>query len=149
MSQLLSWLVLHAKDIWGVVGPLVGVLIGAYVANRNQRKQRIADSKKEEYRELLAIMSKTMTTFFFDRARLLPSGTDRVTLLATTSNNVIEVIQTRIFIASVMTDLKVLPRWNAALRLPQRDDKDNLEFADTVGTILEDIRNAARGDLGE
>jgi hypothetical protein len=126
MNQFESWAIAYAKDIWAGVGPLVGVLMGGYITNRNQRKQRIIDSKKEEYRELLESMSKAMSTFFFDRARLLPSGTDRVTLLATTSSNVMEIIQTRIFIAPVMTELTVLPRWRAALELPQRNEADTV-----------------------
>lgn len=139
----------YAKGIWTAVGPLIGVLIGAYISSRNQRKQRIADSKREEYRELLTTMSKTITIFFRDRAGLLPNGTNRIDLLTTTSNNVMEVIQTRIFIASVMTKLQVLPRWKEALELPQNNAKDNSLFAQAVGKILEDVRNAAREDLGE
>ncbi len=38
--------------IWTAVGPLVGVFVGAYIANRNQRKHWVGNCKKEEYREL-------------------------------------------------------------------------------------------------
>jgi hypothetical protein len=37
---------------WGVVGPLVGVVIGAGLARSWQRKQWVPQSKKAEYREL-------------------------------------------------------------------------------------------------
>lgn len=39
--------------IWAVVGPLVGVLIGAWLAARWQRRQWIQDNKKVEYRQML------------------------------------------------------------------------------------------------
>jgi hypothetical protein len=39
----------YAKSIWAVAGPLLDVLVGAYIANRNQRKHWIADCKKETW----------------------------------------------------------------------------------------------------
>ena len=47
-----------ASAVWPSVTGLVGVLIGAYIANRNQRKHWIADNKKREYQELLTAMSR-------------------------------------------------------------------------------------------
>jgi hypothetical protein len=37
---------------WGVIGPVVGVLIGAWLARSWQREHRPLRSKKAEYREL-------------------------------------------------------------------------------------------------
>ncbi len=37
---------------WGVVGPLVGVVIGAWLARSWQRKHWLLESKKAEFREL-------------------------------------------------------------------------------------------------
>ena len=39
--------------IWAVTGPIVGVLIGSWLAARWQRTQWIQDNKKVEYRQLL------------------------------------------------------------------------------------------------
>lgn len=39
--------------IWAAIGPLVGVIIGAWLASRWQRRQWIADNKAREYREIL------------------------------------------------------------------------------------------------
>lgn len=39
--------------IWAAVGPLVGVIIGAWLAGRSQHRQWVRDSKKAEYREVL------------------------------------------------------------------------------------------------
>jgi hypothetical protein len=38
--------------IWCVVGPLVGVVIGIWLARCWQRKHRLLESKRTEYREL-------------------------------------------------------------------------------------------------
>jgi hypothetical protein len=37
---------------WGVVGPLVGVVIGVWLARSWQHKRWLLESKKAEYREL-------------------------------------------------------------------------------------------------
>jgi hypothetical protein len=44
--------------IWGVVGPTIGVLAGHYLSASSERKRWIADNQKEEYRRLLAALSK-------------------------------------------------------------------------------------------
>jgi len=45
---------------WGVVGPLVGVVIGAWLSRSWQRKQWVLDSKKAEYRELIGALSRSI-----------------------------------------------------------------------------------------
>jgi hypothetical protein len=45
---------------WGVIGPLVGVVIGAWLSRSWQRKQWVLDSKKAEYRELLSTLSQSI-----------------------------------------------------------------------------------------
>lgn len=43
---------------WSAIGPLVGVLIGAWLARSWQQKQWLLDSKKAEYRELISTLSR-------------------------------------------------------------------------------------------
>jgi hypothetical protein len=42
---------------WKYAGPLVGVLIGGWITSRNQRKQWLRDTRKQEYRELLGALA--------------------------------------------------------------------------------------------
>ncbi|GEM_PF-6825166 len=42
---------------WAAIGPLVGVVIGAWLARRSQHRQWVRDSKKAEYREVLDALS--------------------------------------------------------------------------------------------
>jgi hypothetical protein len=55
MGQHVHWAILAA--LWAGVGPLVGVLVGAYLTNRIQRRLWLADHKRQEYRELFTVMT--------------------------------------------------------------------------------------------
>jgi hypothetical protein len=151
--QSVNWSVVaaYAKGIWAVGGPLLGVIVGAYIANRNQRQHWISDCKKEEYRELLAVMSKAMTASFVDRSISLKDVFSDEKVPPTMRKNVvdvIEVIQTRIFISPVIAKLDVLSRWGTALKNSMVGEAADTDFAHTVGKLLDDIRNAAREDIG-
>ena len=153
VNQPVNWNILsaYAKGIWAVAGPLVGVFVGAYIASRNQRKHWIADNKKEEYKELLAALSRAITASFAHRSKLSLHGPTGDQLSSTFPKEVVDVaeaIQTRIFIAPVVTDLKVLRRWHAALQIPILGEKSNADFSHVVGELLDNIREAARKDVG-
>jgi hypothetical protein len=61
---------IRLSGAWSVVGPLFGVLLGALLTGRNQRVKWIADSKKEEYRELLTTL---VAIFMKLEGQILPS----------------------------------------------------------------------------
>jgi len=44
--------------VWAAVGPLVGILIGHYLGRSWQRRQWLADNRKEEYRRVLAGLNR-------------------------------------------------------------------------------------------
>jgi hypothetical protein len=46
--------------MWSGVGPLVGVLIGAWSARSWQRKQWELDNRGAEYRELITVLSQSV-----------------------------------------------------------------------------------------
>jgi hypothetical protein len=52
----------YSGKAWSAVGPLVGVLIGAYLATRNERKHWIRDNERLEFRELLSTMARSFST---------------------------------------------------------------------------------------
>jgi hypothetical protein len=51
-----------ALVLWGVIAPLVGILVGHYLSRSWQRKQWIQDRRKEEWRELLTILTRSFVT---------------------------------------------------------------------------------------
>jgi uncharacterized membrane-anchored protein YhcB (DUF1043 family) len=44
--------------VWAAIGPLIGVLVGAWLTARWQRKRWIQDNKRAEYREVLDALQK-------------------------------------------------------------------------------------------
>lgn len=49
--------------IWGAAGPLIGVWFGQRLARENQRLQWLADSKKQEYKEVLKMMGEVSSVY--------------------------------------------------------------------------------------
>jgi hypothetical protein len=56
-----SEMIEHAKNAWIAIGPLVGVMIGAWLSGYWDRKKWIKDNRKQECKEVLTAMSKTAT----------------------------------------------------------------------------------------
>jgi|ERR1019366_5537332 hypothetical protein len=105
---IMNWTVFvaYAKSVWAVGGPLVGVLIGAYIANRNQRKNWIADCKKEEYRELLSVVASAYAKLLSVRHKFVWNDEARDIQLQVAS-----VLRDRIFIAKQLLRLDAMNRW--------------------------------------
>ena len=132
----------YTKGVWAVVGPLVGVLIGAFIANRNHRKQWLADRKREEYEALLV----SLTDAFAELLRLQNNGA-----LSTDDFNRIQLrvhnaIQNCIFTSdAVIGKLDIFQKWaDASTRLK---DGGKLEFSLSTGGLFEDIRQMAIKDI--
>jgi hypothetical protein len=53
LAYWLHQIAAHFYPMWAVVGPLVGVVIGAWLTARWQRKKWILDNKTSEYRSIL------------------------------------------------------------------------------------------------
>ena len=96
-------------------------------------------------------MTKGMTASFFHRSKWSPSGPTAEKLLASYPREVVnlaEIIQTGIFAAPVTTKLNLLRRWHAALEMPIGGMAANDAFARVVGELLDNVRDAAREDVG-
>jgi hypothetical protein len=118
MRQFFSDIYIAARDfikyVWPAIGPLIGVLVGAYIANRNQRKQWIEDKKQSEYRELLSTLHRNSMKM----AALVGAPHRQPGLTATEQDEYDElnrettqVIDDRIFIAKEITDLDIRKEW--------------------------------------
>jgi hypothetical protein len=104
-----------ALAAWSVVGPLVGVLIGAYTANRNQRKHWIADNKRLEYRELITALveaSGRLIQLYLPGMAHGPKEQDDAFVAETKATIT---ILDRVFIADALKELKLADRWTDAL----------------------------------
>jgi hypothetical protein len=102
---------------WAVLGPLVGVVIGAWLSRSWQRKQWELDSKKAEYRELISTLSENYHTILTNRAikfsqqASLVSGSEmRETMDAGVAG--LRVIEDRIFIDIQMRKKSIYQMWS-------------------------------------
>src|SRR5271168_4199164 len=120
--RIMNWPIVggYAKNVWAVAGPLVGVLIGAYISNRNQRKQWIADHKRVEYQTLLS----AMTDAFGELLHLQNKG-----ILTMDDSNRIHMkvhnaISNCIFISdAIILNHDVFKQWTTAAGKLQRETK--------------------------
>ena len=144
MNQFVSWLVCHSRGVWSVAGPLVGVLIGAYAANRNQRKHWIADSKKQEYRELLTALTRAFGTMLELRGTgIVALGPEDQRAYGAMETQALQTIRHRLFIADEVKQMDLLNRWADATR-----DFDNTHnpriFATAFGKIVDSVTTSAK-----
>jgi hypothetical protein len=124
---VLDWNVVagYATGVWAVGGPLLGVLLGAKIAVRNLRKQRISDHKREEYRELLSAVSEGLVEF------------TRLQQVAIPNPNETEAVDRKVFVAihdRIFTWAKI-----SGLQ----------RFSESMGRLLQDIRETALRDIAE
>jgi hypothetical protein len=126
--------------IWGALGPIVGIYLGAHIANRNQRKQWLSDCKKEEYSSLLSAVTEASVI-----CATLPlvQGPEEQSAAAAARKRVGEVAFSKIFIASAIKRLRVTQRWEDAVRSGNKSET----FADTTGQLMDDIRAEAIKDI--
>jgi hypothetical protein len=104
------------KYTWSVLGPLVGILTGAYIANRNERKHWVADNKRREYQELIIAMMRSAHAM---RKRDAPPGlyaTEEQHHFFEIEEEVLHIMGSRIFIRDEMTKLKTIEQWSAAIK---------------------------------
>ena len=112
----MNWTVFgaYAKGIWAVAGPLVGVLIGAYIANRNLRRHWVADNKLREYQELVTAFTSAFTCMLRHiNPAVGQTGTD-IHAVTTEENSVVVTISDRVFVQREIRDLRVMDRWLGA-----------------------------------
>jgi hypothetical protein len=133
----------------GCVGcgwPACRVLIGAYIANRNQRKQWIADNKKEEYREVLAAMNKTIAAYV-NAGFAANDLTDWHNANPQIRVSLEEVMASRLFIAVVLDKLDLDKRFFDALDTLV-DAGERPRFLKEVDTLCNALLEAASKDIG-
>jgi hypothetical protein len=130
-------------SVWAAVGPLVGVLLGAYLATRAQKQHWILDSKKEEYRELLSTLTQSFNVLLDYHAPMVGHGPDEQRAEHAERLKALAAIGDRLFISDEVKRIDVLNRWHKAVRRLEKDVNGSA-FAESVGGILADITNSAK-----
>jgi hypothetical protein len=133
---------------WAALGPLVsglvGVLVGAFITGRRQRRDWLANSKKEEYRELLSALSKGYHSNLLLRTSVRDAE-EHGQLIEDTAY-VTEVIQSRIFIADKIGKLKVSLHWGILVSALEKT-RDTAAFRNGIATMTREIQETALKDM--
>ena len=134
-----------STGIWAVIGPFIGVLVGAYIANQNQRKHWVADNKKREYQELItalilasdSVIRQTKLTVTIEERRELVSVEQRFVIL----------IATLIFIRNEVMEMKIGERWEE-MNTTFANERNTQKLGETLSEIRRDLLNAAGKIIG-
>jgi hypothetical protein len=148
-AQVPVWVTITAS--FGV-GGFVGNLISTWLTSRAQRKNWLRDNKKQEWRELIAVLSQSVhrilqnTEDFRFEGIVTISGEqekEQAKHLLEADLEARRVIEDRIFISSRVQSENVLERWR--LIAAEKDIGRILEYWNHLHTALVDF---AHKDLG-
>ena len=144
MIHLETWKA--TKDIlsgtWAVAGPLIGLLVGAYITNRNQRRSWVADNTRVEYRELLSILVEAMANALSLQRAIAGFGPEDQRKFEDIDKKVGMTLLDRIFIARAVMEMKLPDRWAKAIS-EYHDTGNNANFAAHVEEIRKDLTESA------
>src|SRR5271168_2644745 len=134
-------------NVWAVIGPPAGIVLGSWLATRNQRRHWLLDNKRAEYRELLTTIAEAGGKFvvFYGREPIMASGDERFAI-GETARPSVDVIYNRLFIADEVEKLNIQRRWEGAISALQKSNNVNA-FGKSLDDITGDIRRAALRDL--
>jgi hypothetical protein len=119
------------RAVWLTAGPLVGVLIGAYIANRNQRRQWLLDHRHQEFREVLTAMAEA-NAYITVRADL----SSIIEEIPEIVNKPTKVMGSSVFVVSELKEAGIIQDWYGAY-MELRDDHDVNKFTLRVHKIRE------------
>jgi hypothetical protein len=125
----------------------MGILLGSWLATKNQRRHWILDNKRDEYRELLTAISDAgsnlIVHFAVNRIAVRGGEEFRTGEIARKS---VDVMYNRLFIAKTVEELGIIKRWEDAITVLQ-ETHDVSNFSKLMDGIMHDIRRAAIGEL--
>jgi len=132
----------YSGKAWNAVGPLVGILIGAWLARSGDRKRWIADNRKEECRELLTSMTMVadLTLEAYSKRNTVDFKPAMV-IAWEEERKCMRILQDRIFISKRLKTDRVRARWQT-VSTDYLQDGDAKQFGirlNEIKAILVDI----------
>ena len=117
--------------LWGVIAPIVGILIGHYLSRSGQREQWFRDKRYEDYQAVLsATVAAYMAIVRVDMASLTslftPEMLQEVEVIKADS---FRVLRDRIFIAEELDYGGILVEWDTLVTNYKMHTSDEREFA--------------------
>lgn len=145
MVQPATWKVIgeFLKTGWILVGLLIGVFVGAWLARSWDRKKWMNDNRKQEYRELLTALTNGATAVIERYSpKISPLTKDEMEAATNRYMDAMKTIKDRIFIAEDMDRMAIFDRWAKAVKTAQ-DARDIKKFESIFETIRKEIVSAA------
>jgi hypothetical protein len=135
---------MHALlTVWAAVGPLVGVLLGGYLAMRVQKRHWVLDNQKEEYRELLSTLTESFNVILDFHTPMVAHGSEEQRAAHAAHLRALAVIGDRLFISEEVKKIDLLNRWRAAVHEIETGGHSPA-FARSVGEVLTEIVTSAK-----
>ena len=135
----------YAKAGWSSIGPMVGVLVGAWLARSWDKQKWLNDNRKEECRELLTAVTDAVTAIL-DRD-IATSGVSYATKQARANDAFLislKIFQDRIFIARDIEGAKLFDIWPVAVNR-YNSSANRHDFDDSFEAIKKKIVQIAVG----
>jgi hypothetical protein len=134
-----------AKSAWNSIGPLAGVLLGAYLARSWDRKKWMNDNRKNECRELLTAITKVVDAALnaVTDEKTFGGGTPEALQAAWDEDRKCMIIfHDRIFIADDLIEKNIFTLWHNILSdyVQGRDPKG---FGVRLNNLKDMIRDIA------
>jgi hypothetical protein len=121
MIQPETWKMIHedAAKAWNVLGPFVGIGVGAWLGRSWDRKRWLADKRAEECRELISALAHSVSQAFNAKHGVAERGMATSTEIDAADKahkESLKVMQDRIFIAADVNNSRLRERWVQAMR---------------------------------
>jgi hypothetical protein len=124
-------------NVWALLGPSLGIFIGAYLTRRWQRQQWIADNKKQEFKDLLSAMTQ-VNTLLVKYGGVPSPGTE-----TNEAEHLVLVSESCLFISDFLENSQVIGDLLQALRMLESKRNMNAFLAE-YHKITNRIRVAAK-----
>ncbi len=115
MDAKISYGLTLALVLWGVIAPLVGILVGHFLTRAWQRAQWLQDKRNEEWRELLTALAESLRVEL-NIYPMRPLDSDEQREIVNAHADCFRVIRDRLFIAYDVKQLNLENRWSAAIQ---------------------------------
>lgn len=135
-----------ALVLWGVIAPLVGILVGHYLSRSWQQMQWMQDRRKEEWRELLSVLTHSFVTISKYSGPMMVLDGDDMRVVEEAQTVAQTTIRDRIFIAKEVKELGIYEAWVKAERTFEKD-RVYIGFAEQYAVLNAKIVDAATKGL--
>lgn len=132
-----------ASAMWSILSVLIGVLVGALIADRIHKKREYTNSKKEEYRELLSTLTQAASRIADFHGPIAEHTPEEERAYYEAKERAVIVIDNRLFIANEIEKLGLRTRWISAVH-DVENGGHSIEFRRTVRQMQRQIISAGK-----